>query len=251
MSNKKKRHILRTILLIIGGIFVAFILIAIFAPEPPLKNKEPEAAMVETATVEAIAPKEAPAYEPIDPSRTDIDTSKPYASVISIGEAHIGNTKRYTYNVIIYQRVNKEILESIAQTVYEQAKKETPFNALSVGFYDYPQFIGSGVRFGYVEFAPNGIWADAQTIKTGDYTNMQMNDHLREPNWEYALTKNDAEIISVFFETADKLSENANTGQELEDAENAAMNYTAQRYGITNLELESILTKYNMAYFGD
>jgi hypothetical protein len=40
MSNKKKRHILRTILLIIGGLFVAFVLIAIFAPEPP-KNTAP------------------------------------------------------------------------------------------------------------------------------------------------------------------------------------------------------------------
>jgi hypothetical protein len=40
MSDKKKRHVLRTILLIIGGIFVALVLIVIFAPEPP-KNTAP------------------------------------------------------------------------------------------------------------------------------------------------------------------------------------------------------------------
>jgi hypothetical protein len=242
MSSKKKHHVLRTILFIIGGIFVGLVLIAIFAPEPPPKSKEPE---------EVIAVAEAPRYEPIDPSRTDIDTSKPYANVASIEESHIGNTKRYTYNVVIYQRVNKEILELIARNVYEQAKTETPFNALSIGFYDYPQFIGSGNRFGYVEFAPNGIWGEATTIKTGDYTKMKMSNHLREPKWEYALTANDAEIISVFYETANRLSENANTGQEVEDAENAAMNYTAQRYGITNEELDGIFSKYNTAYFGN
>ncbi|MDR0557367.1 MAG: hypothetical protein LBG43_05810 [Treponema sp.] len=64
------------------------------------------------------------------------------------------------------------------------------------------------------------------------------------------LTGRDAEIISVFFETADEMSENTNTGQELEDAENATMNYTSQKYGITNEELDSIFTKYNMACFG-
>jgi hypothetical protein len=139
MSNKKKRHILRTILLVIGGIFVAFILLAIFLPEQP----------------KSTAPKQQAIYEPIDPSRTDIDTLKPYADVASIEEAHFGNTKRYTYNVVIYQRVNKEILEVMARNVYEQAKTKTPFNALKVGFYDYPQFIGSGDRFGYVDFVPN------------------------------------------------------------------------------------------------
>jgi hypothetical protein len=234
MSNKKKHHILRNILFIIGGAFVALVLIAIFAPEPTAAKPEQKQQVI---------------YELIDPSRTDIDTSKPYADVVSIDEAHLGNTKRYTYNVVIYQRLNRETLEIIAQNVYEQAKTKTPFNALAVGFYDYQQFIGSGYRFGYVEFVPNGKWEDAATIKTGDYSKISMNNHLREPKWEYAITGNEAEIISVFFDISDRLSANATTGEELDTAEKVAINETAQRYGITHEELDDLLTKYNMAYF--
>jgi hypothetical protein len=232
MSNKKKRHILRNIFFIAGGLVIAFILLAIFLPEQPSKTER----------------KQHVVYEPIDPSRTDIDTSKPYADVVNIDEAHFANAKRYTYNVVIYQRLNKETLEIIARNVYEQAKTKTPFNALAVGFYDYPQFIGKGYRFGYVEFVPNGKWADATTIKTGDYTKMSMNNHLREPNWENALTEKEAEIIRAYLDLDDELSMNANSGQELEDAETAATAEIAQRYNMTPEELNSLYMKYFGAY---
>jgi hypothetical protein len=231
MSGKKKHHILRNILLIIGGLFLAFILLAIFLPEQP-KNTVPKQQII---------------YEPIDPSRTDIDTSKPYADVISIDEAHFGNAKRYTYNVVIYQRLNRETLEAMAKNVYEQAKTKTPFNALAVGFYDYPQFIGRGYRFGYVEFAPNGKWADATTIKTGDYTKMSMNNHLREPRWENAIMENEVEIINAFFDMCSKLEEAANVNNDLDliAIDEIAINETAQKYSMTYEDVDSLLTKYN------
>jgi hypothetical protein len=47
----KKRHILRTILLIIGGIFLALILVVIFTPEP-IKNTDLPPVAVEEKPVE-------------------------------------------------------------------------------------------------------------------------------------------------------------------------------------------------------
>jgi hypothetical protein len=56
MPNKKKHHILRNILLMIGGAFVALVLIAIFAPEPPAEPAE-------VAKVEEAVPPEEPKQE--------------------------------------------------------------------------------------------------------------------------------------------------------------------------------------------
>jgi hypothetical protein len=183
-------------------------------------------------------------YAPIDPSRTDIDPSEIQADIAEIWEHHIGPTKRFTYNVVISQRLDKAMLEEIAMYMYEKAQKETPFNALSVVFYDYPQFIGSGARFGYANFAPDGEWGKANTIKTGDYSTMLMEDHLEEPDWNYALTKQEADIFTDYDILEDELSENAESGDDLEKARKTAIQQTAQKYNITPKSVEAIILKY-------
>jgi hypothetical protein len=185
-----------------------------------------------------------PVYEPIDPARTDIDPAELKAHIEEINEHHIGPTKRYTYRVIIFQRLDKAMLEEIAMYMYEKAQAETPFNALSVVFYDYPQFIDMGSRLGYVNFAPDGVWGKANTVKTGDYSSMLMEDHLIEPRWEYALTTQEAEILGDFFELSDELSENADTGDELAAANETAIQEVVQKYGITHESFNDILNKY-------
>jgi hypothetical protein len=184
-------------------------------------------------------------YPPIDPARTDIDTSIVHADIAEIWEHHIGPTKRFTYNVVISQRLDKAMLEEIALYMYEKAQKETPFNALAVSFYDYPQFIGPGARFGYVNFAPDGQWGKANTVKTGDYSTMLMEDYLEEPDWNYALTKHEADILGDFFDLDDELSENAESGDDLAEAKETAMEQIAQKYDITPEEIEAILLKYS------
>jgi hypothetical protein len=62
----------------------------------------------------------APVYEPIDPARTDIDPTELKAHIERIDEHHIGPTKRYTYHVIIFQQLNKALLEEIAMYMYEK-----------------------------------------------------------------------------------------------------------------------------------
>jgi hypothetical protein len=240
MAGKKKRHILRTILLIIGGIFLALVIIAIFAPEPAKTTDLPPVAVEE----EPMETEKETSYAPIDPSKTDLDPEKLYANLESIEEAHLGNVKRYTYNVIIFQRLDKKALEKIAYDMYEQAKTKTPFNALVVVFYDYPQFIGKGHRYGYMNFAPDGKWEEAKNIKTGDYSKMKPENHIDEPNWNYALTQKEAEILYTFFTVSDIYIEDAVTGDELEAAETRAMTETAQGYDITSDEVDILIAKY-------
>ncbi|GHV02745.1 hypothetical protein FACS189485_04110 [Spirochaetia bacterium] len=172
-------------------------------------------------------------FEPIDPARTDVDPNKIDYEVFNIGEAHIGNVKRYTYNVVVTQRLTKVDFEKIAQTVYEKAKKDTPFNALAVGFYDYPEFLREGYRLGWAEFAPNGKWADAMTVKTGNYSSIKMTSHLETPNWDNAITYQEAIILTEFYKLASELSKNAKTGEELNEAEQKATDAITKKYQIS------------------
>lgn len=212
------------------GLFVLLFSMAIFFLACSGKKQEPELITVN--------------YQPIDPARTDIDTSEIYADIAEIDEHHIGPTKRFTYHVVISQKLDKAMFEEIAMYMYEKAQAETPFNALAVGFYDYPQFVGMGYRLGYVNFAPDGVWGKANTVKTGDYSSMLMEDHLIEPRWEYALTTQEAEILGDFFELEDELSENADTGDKHEMARNAALEQIAQKYNIPPEAIEAISLKY-------
>jgi hypothetical protein len=184
-----------------------------------------------------------PVYELIDPSRTGIDLPAGSLSLASIENVSMGNTKRYVYNVIIYYKFDKKALESIALQIYEQAKKKTPFNSLSVAFSDYPQFIGDG-RFGVAHFAPNGVVGDAPTVKTGDYSSMKMENFITEPKWENALTREEADIIKTYKDIDYELSKGANTHEAVDAAEEAAIRETVKKYGITTEALDEMLRKY-------
>jgi hypothetical protein len=187
-------------------------------------------------------------YELIDPTRTDLDPSELYADLAKIDTAHIGPVKRFTYNVVVSQRLDVAALEEIALYMYERAQTETPFNALAVGFYDYADLIGWGYRLGYVEFAPNGKWEEAMNIKTGDYSNMQMVSHLFEPNWENLLTSQEAGIVSDLYKKMHELSENTETGEEIEIAEETALKEIAQKYNLTPETVDAIFFKYVVGY---
>jgi hypothetical protein len=187
------------------------------------------------------APASLANYEPIDPARTDLDPSEIYADIARIDEAHIGLAKRFTYNVVISQRLDMAALEEIALVMYEKAQKETPFNALAVGFYDYASLIGWGYRLGYMEFTPNGKWEDAINIKTGDYSSMRMVSHLFEPNWENSLTAQEAGIVSDFYKELEG-------SDDTPESEDAAIITIAKKYSLTPEAVDKIFMKYAMGY---
>jgi hypothetical protein len=143
------------------------------------------------------APQQA-AYELIDPAQTDIDEHDIIYMVVSRDPAHIGAIKRFALRVVIYQRLTKAQLMRLAEALYREAQEITPFNALAIFFYDYPQFVDNGTRLGSVQYAPNGRWVDAGTVQTGDYSTMKMIDHLFEPDWTNAVTEQEAIIYNDY-----------------------------------------------------
>jgi hypothetical protein len=189
--------------------------------------------------------------EPIDPARTDIDPSMIKYDVVSVEPAHIGIIKRYACRVIVYQRLSKAQLAQIADTIYQYAQKEMPFNALAVRFYDYPQF--DSVRLGYVNYAPNGIWQDAGTVKTGDYSKIKMIDHLFEPDWTNAFTEQEAIIYGDYMALERQYSE-----VESKEIDNGiytglspmerAMPDIARQYNMSQDDVWKLLMKANSGY---
>ncbi|MEW9501561.1 hypothetical protein [Jeotgalibacillus marinus] len=92
--------------------------------------------------------------------------------IVEITDSNIGDvTIRPNYWVIpsdIY--ATEEQLKLIAEDVTKQAKKDEPFNALSIFFIEDVSTVNAGNDMGVVNYAPNGEWSQAIEFDTGDYS---------------------------------------------------------------------------------
>jgi hypothetical protein len=111
-----------------AAIGILGVILQITGYQPPAKAKP-----VQDALTEAPARQPDPALlEPIDPARTDINPGVIKYDVASVEPGHIGIIQRYTCRIVVYQRLSKVQLALIADTIYQYAQKEMPFNALEI-----------------------------------------------------------------------------------------------------------------------
>ncbi|MCL2481359.1 MAG: hypothetical protein FWF38_06585 [Spirochaetaceae bacterium] len=165
-------------------------------------------------------------------------------TIMRVDNSPQGKARRFTYHVVIHPGTTKKEMEQISLRVLEYAKKENPFNALAVGFYDYSVLLGHGFRFGRVEFAPNGKWTDAATVKTGDYSSLKMVNYLKEPDWDNALTKKEATIYAKHNKLLNSLLKKATSREDIEKVEKEAEQEILKKYKITQDELNDIYSRY-------
>jgi hypothetical protein len=232
------------VLFILGGI------LQITGYQPPAKAGEQAGDTAGPQKDVGSEPKPA-LLEPIDPARTDIDPSVIKYDIVALEPGHIGVIKRYAYRVVVYQRLSKAQLALIADAIYRYAQKETPFNAVKIIFHDYPQI---SARLGYVDYAPNGKWGDAGTVKTGDYSKMKMIDHLFEPDWSKAVTEREANIYADYITLERQYSEVIK--KEMESGTNTtgynpmerALPDIARQYNMSEDEAFSLIMKASQSY---
>lgn len=151
--------------------------------------------------------------------------------IASTKDVSFPTVKRYVYNVVVTGEPTKAELTEIAYAVFEEAKKRTPFNALSVVFYDYECLIYHGIVMGSADFAPDGDWGKAMDVKTGDYSTMKIDNQIEEPYWPNAVTEKEAEIYADF-ETA--LFKDATVDEDVVASE------FAEKYGMTEKEFHDL-----------
>jgi hypothetical protein len=128
-------------------------------------------------------------------SSTDAQEIVVAYEVVKKEDISIGNVKRYSWEVVVKEPASIDQLKAIASEVIERAKDDKDFNALVVSFYDYAEFIGNGYVLGKVEFAPDGDWAKADTVETGEYDKMEYVYNLKEKDWSKQLNSDEVEIF--------------------------------------------------------
>lgn len=161
-------------------------------------------------------------------------------------DIHLGNTKRYSWEVVVKEKVNVKQLEELSKKIIEIAKNEKPFNAIVIGFYDYEEYIGTGYTLGKIEYAPEGDWGKAGTVKTGEYDKMDYKYSLREKDWGKQLTREEVKVYKAWKD----LFYEKDMGSELPD-EDEVINEIAKGFDIEAEEVNAILQKQIVWIFDD
>lgn len=158
--------------------------------------------------------------------------------IINKNDHSMPKAKRYSLDVVVKEKVTEEELKNLAEKIVEDMKKEDKFNAISLGFYDYKEYVGIGYTLGGVDYAPNGKWGDAGTVSTGQYNKMEYNYNVQEKDWDKQLTK---EEVLIFKEAHDNYHNRIIENPDIE--EDDAYKEVAEKYNMTLEEVKDILYK--------
>ena len=101
---------------------------------------------------------------------------------------------RYVAHVLTEPGTSGDQLTQIAQLIADEVRLESPYQAWSVGFYDYPEYLGFGFVMGRVEFAPFGDWGLADQVELGDYSTFESKSFFREKDWAQRPTQDEVTI---------------------------------------------------------
>lgn len=166
------------------------------------------------------------------------DQSKTNYSVAEEEDISTISAKRYKWHVVVEEDLSKEELENLAKDIVEEAKEGKKFNAITIGFYDYEEYIGTGYTLGMVEYAPGGKWSEADTVDAGDYDKMDYDFDLREKDWDKRLTKEEVDIYTEW----QNLYNSQVTTDDLPDEDEVSQDI-AIKFDITKEEVDDILMK--------
>lgn len=151
----------------------------------------------------------------------------------------LGGSKRYAWHVSVEGNPNTDQLTKLSESIVEIAKKEKSFNAIVVGLYDYEEFYGTGYTLGKVTYAPDGDWAKASDVQTGDYSKMDYAYELKTIDWSKQLTKEEAEIFQAWQDLYMEISSPTVIADETEDSKEIA-----DLYKIRPEKVDQILQKH-------
>ncbi|MGJ0848189.1 hypothetical protein ACR77J_15975 [Tissierella praeacuta] len=158
--------------------------------------------------------------------------------IVEKNDISFGGTYRFSLDVVIDDKVSLADMETLSKEIIKNAKKEDNFNAISINFYDYEEYVGKGYTLGKVEYAPEGEWSKANTVRAGDYKNMDYSFDLREKNWEKQLNRSEVEVYKAWKE----LYTDKDKGSFLPD-EDEITKEIAEEFNITAEEVKGIMLK--------
>ncbi|MBE0430035.1 MAG: hypothetical protein IBX61_09240 [Thermoleophilia bacterium] len=99
----------------------------------------------------------------------------PEYQVVETEDASFAKTKRFALRITVPSGTSKEDMLNVAEAEVEKLKSEQKLNA--VGFFFYFDAIpASYIADATVDWAPEGDWSKADSVKAGDYSKHEFSD---------------------------------------------------------------------------
>jgi len=93
--------------------------------------------------------------------------------VVSTKDVSYGTVRRFQIRASLPEHYGRDKVEQVAKAIVTDLTRQQPVNAVSILFYG-PNTSTSGVYdVALVEWAPNGRWEDAASVRAGDYASFR------------------------------------------------------------------------------
>lgn len=161
----------------------------------------------------------------------------------------MADATRYNWNIVINDPVTPEQMKFVSKEIIESAKQDYKFNALTLMFYDYEEYIGDGYTLGKTTYAPDGEWAKASTVNPGNYNSMEYVFELKNKNWDIKLTQKEVEIWSEIQKKYAIAYENADANEIVDEDE--IHQKVADKFNMSKERVSDIHIKKGTWHFND
>lgn len=113
----------------------------------------------------------------------------------------------YAYNVLITEKASKASLKEVALEVTKIAEEKTPFDYLSIRFYDGPQYIDSNsniYNLGFVDATRKEIPVQGDDGEEATMTShVEFSFHIKDKDWDKQISKEEMDIVNRLYELID------------------------------------------------
>jgi len=111
----------------------------------------------------------------------DVHAKVPSYRVFETKNVSFGNVRRLNIRVSLPHHYSRKQVEQIVKVIVADTTHEQEVNAISIWFFG-PNTSPSGAwDIASVDWAPNGRWADADTVKAGDYRTFRYTVNYKPP----------------------------------------------------------------------
>lgn len=147
------------------------------------------------------------------------------------------NQRFYAYNVLINEEASKASLKEVALEITKIAEKETPFDHLSIRFYDGPQYIDSNsniYNLGFVDATRKEIPVKGEDgAEDTSTSHVEFSFHIKEKDWTKQISKEEMDIVNRLYELVDTndISTIGPAAQEVAEKFNKSYDEVIQIFG--------------------
>ena len=180
----------------------------------------------------------------------------PLYQIVEQKDISHANAVRLSIRVVVPSNITEQEVKDVSGDVVKMVTKSQDVNAIAILMYDRIEDAYGAYTVDSVDWAPYGDWARAGEVKTGDYSKHQYNFGIKDkvgnidesgrpPEREFEI--HDYYDARLFEETK-KLIEAEDAGlpykyADQEELENAVRTEVANKYGISEEDLDKIYIK--------